>query len=669
MKESILRLFKAIQIDEYQSVHNTIEEIFEKGPSAALLKKTFMSGFIFAPEVIYNYTEKELFDLADFVISERGISPEELNATFHKSWSKIRDAGMAQLVLEQCVHYMTTYGFERFGIYDQDSVYIPMEKLDIPNTDLTELSITVIKGYTEEEIKEKTYVLLKAGIAFKKKTVDDVVTICKSWKSFELDADLIKNKEIKTALCDHLGIFPRDPIEFLRYLVYKATGNTLLIKDRATIEGIKASDNFGEIALIINNYVKLYGLKDLARVFYRFKPLFLSFRAVDELKPTINRMRKLAYKYHKPMKLDYLNEITAKIKRGDSIDEKFFAKKLEEANNFRKIRLAYALNYRTIVNDPDAILYRIRNGKGFAEEFSFHNKKYASVMLNVVMESIISTLKPKVMDKTIYIPSTINYALPATEKQFTGNIPSGSSVVIDGDVVFGVHWQNVKNSEKRSTHRIDLDLSAIECVKLGWDARYRSTERNIMFSGDLTDAPLPYGATEMFYVSRKKPCILAIMLNYYNAPNYYNALSRNPCKPIICQTVPFEIIIAKETPKHMDKNYIVNQNNVKTTVKSEISADKKQKTLGLVMADGQKSTFYFCESGLGNDITSSINKYTMQARKYFVNFFTNPISLNVVLERAGARIISDKEKEKEVKYDIDLSLENLEKDHLIKLLS
>lgn len=656
MRGSLIRLFKAVKIDK--------KETGGKIPSANLLERTFMSGFVFAPEVVYNYTEEELFDLADFITGEQGLSPEELNTTFHKSWSKIRDANIMQLILEQCIHYLTTYGFEKLGIYNEDSVYIPMEKLEIPETDFKELSITVIKGYTEEEIKKKIAILLKAGIAFKKGTIEDIVTVCKSWKSFDINVDSIKNKEVKTALCDHLGVFPWDPIEFLRYLIYKATGYTLLIKDKATIANIKTSDNLKEITSTINNYVKLYGLKDLASVFYRFKPLFLSFRAVEELRPTINQVRRLAVKYHKPMKPDYLNGITAEIKKGNSIDENFFRKKLEEVNNFRKIRLAYALNYRTIVDDTDAILYKIRNGKGFTKEFSFHNKKYANTMFEIVMESIVNNLKPKVMDKTIYIPSTIDYALPVTEKQFTGNIPSGSSIVINGDIVFGVHWQNIKINgkgpkwpkERRDlAERIDLDLSLLNYEKFGWDAHYRSNERHILFSGDLTDAPLPHGATELFYVSKEKPHTFMVTLNYYNAHNDI--------------TVPFDIIIANESPKHMNKNYMVNQNNIKAVIRSEISGDKKQKTLGLVTTDGQKSVFYFSESGLGNSITSSNNTYTIQARKYFANFFTNPISFNMVLEKAGAKVISDKEKEEEVEYDIDLSFENLEKDHLIELLS
>jgi hypothetical protein len=93
--------------------------------------------------------------------------------------------------------------------------------------------------------------------------------------------------------------------------------------------------------------------------------------------------------------------------------------------------------------------------------------------------------------------------------------PSWSYVTVPKDMIFGVHWTDVsnQNSQSRLNHcRIDLDLSLVaENEKFGWDAMYRSGDGDIMFSGDMTSAPAPNGATELFYIKKQK-AITALVL-------------------------------------------------------------------------------------------------------------------------------------------------------------
>ena len=101
--------------------------------------------------------------------------------------------------------------------------------------------------------------------------------------------------------------------------------------------------------------------------------------------------------------------------------------------------------------------------------------------------------------------------MPATEKQFTGHLPTGSWVSVPEDLIVGIHWTNTKK------RRIDLDLSIIGVSgKIGWDGSYRSKRRDILFSGDVTDAPPPIGALELFCIKKglEEPKIL--IANYYN---------------------------------------------------------------------------------------------------------------------------------------------------------
>ena len=629
MKKSTIRLFKAVPITAKRTKKLTKE----------LLEKTIKKGFIFSPEVVYNYSERELNDLIKIIEKEFGLRAEQMNSSFHKSWIKIKEASMEQLVMEQIIHYITTYGFERLEIYNEESVYIPNEKLEIPKLK-EDINLIVINGYTKKELKEKLLKLLQIGIALGEDTIKDVEEVAIYVELDEEEVETIKNKEVKITLYDNLGIIPENPVEFLRYIIYKITGKTLLIKDDVTIEKIKEGDKEQLLNELFSKYKKKYGFERLAEIFYRFKPIFLSFRINPQLKANINKIRRLAKKYHKPMKEDYLNEITSKIKRGEKIDEVILKKELARVNNFRKIRLLYALKFRT--KEVSSIIYKLRNGKGYATDFSFKNKEKAKKIFNIVMESITKDIKKNVKGKKIYIPEHITYTLPATEKQFTGDFPSGTYISIPKDMIFGVHWDNVNGN------RIDLDLSLINPTgKMGWDSSYRTEDRSILFSGDVTSAPKPNGALELFYVKRQKMEEHILLVNYFNYE--------------LNIEVPFKIIVAKEKVSNFKNNYMVNPNNIITIAKSKIN--QKQKVLGLLVTTTNECRFYFAETYLGMSITSLSNEFIENARKYLFDFYRNTISLNDVLVKAGAKIVTNKEK-----CDIDLSPENLEKDKIINLI-
>jgi len=619
--KATINLFKALPVE-----HKGAAQI-----SDALLRKTVQRGFIFSPKVVYNYSERELLELTDKI----GLTPEEMNRSFHKSWKKIREASIEQLVLEQIIHYLTTYGFESLEIYHENSIYIPTEELEIPHIEDSKLRLVIINGYTTEELKIELMDLLQTGIALSESTIDDVLVIANRIELDEQDIASIKNKEVRIALYDNLSIIPQNPVEFLRYVIFKSTGKTLLVKDDSTIDAIKSGD---DVSKLFFYYMSDYGLKRLAEIFYRFKPLFLAFRSNSELKPIINKIRRLAVVHHKPMPNDYLNALTAMMNRGETIDCIKLREEMTKTNIFRKIRLGYALKYRT--TNTNSILYRIRNGKSYATDFKFNTPEYAGILFEIVLKSIVNDMDVK--NKKIFIPKYMSYALPATEKQFTGDFPSGSYITIPHDMVVGIHWYNVNGN------RIDLDLSLINDVgqKTGWDSAYRDEERNILFSGDVTAAPS--GASELFYIQKQNPANFIMFVNYYN----YNSEIE----------VPFKIMVAQEEVTNFNGNYMVNPNNVISVANSVIN--QKQKTIGLLAITPEESRFYFAEFDLGNSITSSNKEYVAQGKEYLSEFYKNAISLNEVLKMAGAILVDKKED-----CDIDLSPEAIDRNSIIKLLS
>jgi len=630
--KAVLKIFKAVPIEKKS----------RKKISNEILKKTIRYGFLFTPEVVNNFSDKELDNLINIIKKEIGISAEQMNNAFHESWQKIKDASIEQLVIEQMIHYFTTYGFESLGIYNKESVYIPNEKLEIPELK-EDIPLIIIKGYTKKELKDKLLELLKTGIALKDDTIKDVIDIALLVDINGKEISEINNKEVKIALYNYLNLVPENPIEFLRYILYRSTGKTLLIKDKETIEAIGKNKNIGIYGLFFK-YDKEYGSKRLAEIFYRFKPLFLAFRTNPKLNKEINKIRRLAVKYHKPMSEDFLNEITAKIKNNKDIDKHILDRELKRINIFRKTRLANALKYRT--KDVNSILYKIRNGKSFATDFDFNKKERARDILKIVVNSIVNDIKNNVHKKKIFIPDFITYTLPATEKQFTGNYPSGTYITVPKDMIFGVHWNDAEHHYYR---RIDLDLSLLDCEdgKIGWDADYRTEDRSILFSGDMTSAPAPNGASEFFYIKRRKSISGMLIINYYN---YDSDIE-----------VPFDIIIAKSNMNSLGKNHMIDPNNVLTIAQSKM--DKRQKLLGLVIVTTNECRFYFSETVIGNSITSSDSDYMQNARQYLFDYYKNGINLNDILIKAGASLVDNKKD-----CDIDLSPDALEKDSIINLL-
>ena len=406
--KSTLKLFKAVPIKTKKT----------KKLTEVILKKTIKHGFILSEEVVGNYQEHELSQIISDAKQEFGLSAKQANSAFHKSWEIIKKASLEALIFEQIMHYITTYGFKDMGIYNESTVYIPKEKLDLPEIDVDKILLIKIKGYTDVELKKKLAKLLESGVALKEDTIKAVVDVATYLEFDDKEIEAIKNKEVKVLLYDYLGKVPENPVEFLRFCVYKATDKTLLIKNKTIIEEIKEKKNIDVLGLFVK-YKNKYGLNKLAEIFYRFKPLFLAFRTGRKLKTMINKIRKLAVKYHKPMPEDYLNSLTANLVDGVNVVK--LTNELNKVNVFRKIRLAYALAYRT--NDVESILYKIRNGKGYAKEFNFDYPKEAQLALTCVMGSIIKDIKKNVNGKKIYIPDNIVYALPATEKQFTDNFP------------------------------------------------------------------------------------------------------------------------------------------------------------------------------------------------------------------------------------------------------
>jgi hypothetical protein len=618
-----IRLFKSVVV---QSTKNHV-----KNSQSSIL-------YGIQKRVVFHPSIKITKELCDFVHDLYFIAGNLTNNSFHKSWSIIDESSQTKLVEQAMLHYFTTYGLEDFGVLRKDLIYIPYEELEVP--DLKEnVPMVYIDAITIEETIEKI-IDLGSGIALKNDTLNDIMIIVdhiKNYLDYYLFTKRIKNRELRILLYNTFNIVPEKAEEFFKYCVYVLTGETQIIKNKYLIERIKMSDKSRKMDELLK-----YAPKDLASIFFRYKPLFLAMKYISRNRTFFNRLRKQANKMHQPVPENYMVSVTQRI-LNNSFNRNNFLKDLEKSNVFQIIRLINGLKYRLVCEDGDFTSYQIRNGKlwvGFVNDFNVDQKQISKFVMSDLYSVLYQRLGNNIDNKIFYMPENIEYSVPTTEKQFIGNIPFGSKVYIKNNMVFGIHWFNNSN-------RVDLDLSTMDISgKVGWDSYYKQGS-NILFSGDMTDASGKNGASELFYVSKNYNGIFSILNNYYN----YRYKKAN-----------YKFFIAESDDMlKLKKNYMVDPNNIKVSVNMDIGNENQ--TIGLVNKD-ENLEFYFYNTSMGTGITSINNELQTQARLYLIKKMKNQLSLKELIQYCGGKIVTEIPDEE---Y-IDLSVENLSKDSILNIL-
>ncbi len=663
MNKEILKLFKGYLGD------NTISIDDSDGLNCMGLfnQKALKFGVM-----IPNNAPKETVEEA---IKLYGKDGKKWNQCFHKGFSVVANSSIEELIFQQIIHYFTTYGFENLGIYNSDKIYIPREQLEIPELE-EDIEMVIIKPLTTQEISNKIMTLLTSGIALSKDTIASIMVLSDFISKDNFTS--IRNREVKIALYDKYNLVPSNPDEFLRYLIYKTTRSTLKIQNSELITQIKNCDKAKALEL----FNKYENMKLLSSIFLRNKNLFLAYKVSKDdmryvwtnqdvrinLNKKINKLRKLAIKNHKAIGLGLLDKITdtnIQVPLNDLISA------LDNASIFREIRIFNSLNYRT--TNPESIVYKIRNGKTYVlklEHLSYFNGSILNERRNIVFDHLKNRVKNKVEGKTICIPKNIVYAAPTSEKQFNDNFPFGSYIELPRgeNLVYGVHWQNISKNENE-IERVDLDLHQVNKHSMfGWDTSYRDDGKNILFSGDMTDAPLPDGATELFYVGN----------NYGHGAFLItlNMFTNNT------EDVPFEFVIAKG---NVEDKKCIDPNNILTSVNMTIKKDERQKVVGFIVI-GETIKFYFNDFSAGKSCpTTSVDDVITGMFDYLSNYSKTQLKMNDLLKEAGA-IITDTPKTKITKVtlipdgtsyekleekdvDIDLSINSITKETIIDLLS
>lgn len=629
-----LALFNAVPLSP-EKVNNT--------STIELDYKTLSQGFLFSSELKLCYTVTDLLKIYPIVSNSIGRNNAEVNATFFKTWEQVENIDESKRL------QIVSSSVKALGKNNTNGlVNIPGQSFGLPKN--TSIPIIIINGVSLDNIKNKVFSLVDSGIALNTVQVTHIFTILKNTKITPLELEGIKNKELRSQLFTHLNMVPTSDEEFIRLLMYILTKSPMVIKNKTSIISIKQNIENNTVATqvlnLFNQYDKENGITKLAGSFNRYKPLYLAMRTSKIVRPTINKISKLSKKHHTPLYSPYLMGITHAISHGESIDFNKIDKSLNKLNTFKKVSLYNAFSYR--YSDNKTIIYRIRNGKVFAKTITADlsgNKELKKVM-DTILESIISDLKSKLDGKTFYIEDDVKFAMPTSGKQFIGGIPAGTILNTEGDLIFGVQWKNGKNVS------VDLDLSLNNAFnRIGWNAHFKTASNDILYSGDKTSAPEPYGASELFYVKKDaRETVYLVNLNFYNQDgNNYPA----PYKLIFSESLP---------PKNFMGGYAMDASQIKFTIPQTI--EENEILLGALLIENTQKTFVIDSLETAKRAIAKHRESSDLILNYICGTVNTRLYLNDLLTKAGATLITNKEK-----ADFNLSLLTISNNTLLNLLT
>ena len=543
------------------------------------------------------------------------LTGSQLNKTFHKSWAKVINSTREELFMHQILHYATTYGTG----HTSEFIYFPKEENNIPEKNITFL---VIRGLSKKEIQEKSLNLLKSGVALKQETIKDLLEVLYDCDYTFTGNEEVTNKEALMYITRETGILPVNPVESLRYLVFLATGQTLLIKNKLTYDNIESCKD--KIALF--STIKKLDEKEMAKIFNRFKPIFLSLKKIanESGRKKINKISRLSKILHQPIPYNILNDIG----NCTFADLKRQKENLLNANFYQLARCLTFLKHSKIATVK---VYNVRNGKSFVKRYKHVNNVRVS---NSKINFILGLIKQKynLKGKKFYIPNDVLYALPTSEKNFVGNIPMGTKFITDEPIASGVYWENKGGA-------IDIDVSAISCYgKVGWNAAYDNKE--VTYSGDVTSAPR--GATEYIRACENLNNEYLINCNIYNGAT----------------DSKFNIIFGKGSK--IDKKYMMNPNKAWFTAPTE--SLKKESIIGLIYKEKNKNCAIVINLPIKGSRISYSDEISTNFRTALIEKWQNQFSLNELLEKCGAEIVDSTED-----ADIDLTPSKLEKDSILSI--
>lgn len=574
------------------------------------------------------------------------------NSTFYKTWEDIESRSQEELWLNAIFHYITTYG-TNFSLgngftFNESPVEI----------DYTQYQI--LRAVDEEEIFNDVYGLIKSGIALSTSTVNIIADfIDKNNLYGKIDIEKVNNKEIMPILCIKGGLLPKDEFNLLRLFIYYFTDSPMLIKSKSAIKTIKK-----QISDCINNR---YNCKDkkmleviknldwlrkekLSRIFYRFKPLFLAMKC-SETSKTINQIRRLANKNHTPLKVGFWEKVLTPVKiRGEKEERiKYVTEHSSEISIYKRISLVSSIVEKMVLfrehGSSHKRMFRIRNGKVYITDNKIPSldEDYCYKISDTIMDSIFSDLKKKYQKEdgsmpSVRLPRGINLVMPISEKNFVGDIPSGSYIKLnDKDNIIGIYWRN-----EWGARDLDLHFMTLTGSRYGWNSDYKGD--GIYYSGDMTNADPE--AAELYKFDKDKDGVFTVQQYTGNDKYAFNFFVAKDSFDNIKNLTGKSWNVQKSYKCMVDPNKIIYNTHIET--------DLTGNNIGII--DGDK--FVFTQDSLGGGRLPNYEMIEQGMESLIVKNLSKGVKIKDVLQESGFNIVNDNDTETEVDYDFTVITRN-----------
>lgn len=395
--------------------------------------------------------------VTDFVptASQRAILREKFQPINIKTLFTVEERQNAdpfELITKQVLHYIEVYGLHSPGLFN----------LEVDGGKVVTLAF--VRGVTVPVLGDLVRDLLYANAPAKdaavlKNIIDDY--------GIAFDINAIKNNELRVLLYDDSQTF-QDGDDAVRYICYKATGKSMLIKSPEVVAAVGQNP-------VSRDFLRKH--EDvLAKVFNRHKPILMALKS-KATKSAINRISRFSKTLHVPLYQSVAKGYLAAALNGKPPPVHMLSLR-------DKFKLLNLIEYKKQGLTTDAFV--VRNGKVHIEP---NRKVWSKAELDKIAGVILDGLRrdlDKLRGKSFLLDKNVHYGLPISRKQSIGSLPFGTTVCIDGNrISAGVYWHNDGGAR-------DLDLSTIDNNgrRTGWGmySGYARGDNAVTFSGDVTSA-------------------------------------------------------------------------------------------------------------------------------------------------------------------------------------
>lgn len=511
-----------------------------------------------------------------------------------------------QLIMKQLLHYYEVYGLDTPGLFDLEVVEGKIIKGKF------------VRGITIDELVQKVQKILYTNAPFSEH--EPLVRIIQNFK-IPYEFGKIANNELRILMYDPKKDKFANGDDAVRYLVYKMTGDTLVIKNHKQIDAIKFFTASSSERSLLRDVLRS-NVDVLSQVFNRFKPLLLAAKHIDA--STINLIARRSKKNHKPVyegfNKHFLNLAVKALSKNEFDKFKPSVARLGVRDKFKILNL---IEYKKHGYSQD--LFVIRNGTVHVEG---PRKQIMASDLQQIEHLLLSSLEDdfKVLEgKNILLDKDVDYGLPISRKQSLGNLPFGTIVSIEGKrISAGIFWR-----EGWGANDLDLTTVDLEGNRTGWGS-YSGYSRNnpVTYSGDIT-WPGPDGAMEFM---TSKGVTYGLFVNIYSGNS----------------TSDFELVVGEDPKNRWIENIKVRE---RSTLKGRGSV------IGFV--EGTKFKVYQTKL---NDRAANFGERSAVLNRATADMWT----VRKLFDRLG--IAYDVAADSNKAYDFDLTYSNFSVDKLESLL-